>query len=151
MLRARLEALGMMCPDRHDHGAVHMTRGRQETLRSAERPAARLEARDLDPWGVLQNLHLRQVRSVHLQVQRALVRLEPKFLSELIPGAFLPHGEGTLAKPARQGSGNRERLPELEDPLGVCVLLAKDLAAAWGETDPLPARRQVSGAQAIPR
>src|SRR2546428_6715509 len=143
MLRARLEALGMMCPDRHDHGAVHMTRGRQETLRSAERPAARLEARDLDPWGVLKDLHLRQVRSVHLQVQRALVRLEPQFLAELLPVAFLPHVEGALAKSARQGAGNRERLPELEDPLVVGVLLAQDPAAAWGATDPLTEVLQV--------
>src|SRR5256886_5364098 len=109
MLRDHLEDLCMVGTDRHDHGAVHMARGRQETLRSAERPAARLEACNLDPRAVLQNLHLRQVRSVHLQVQRALVRLEPKFLAELIPVAFLLHVEGTLAKPARQGSGNRER------------------------------------------
>src|SRR5256886_9875761 len=149
MLRDHLEDLCMVGTDRHDHGAVHMARGRQETLRSAERPAARLEACNLDPRAVLQNLHLRQVRSVHLQVQRALVRLEPKFLAELIPVAFLPHVEGTLAKPARQGSGNRERLPELEGPLVVCVLLAKDLAAAWGETDPLTAGRPGGGPQGI--
>src|SRR5216117_4425526 len=150
MLRDHLEDVRVVRANRHDYGAIHVACRRQEALRSAERTASRLEARDLDAGAVLKDLHLRQIGSRHLQVQRAFVRLEPEFLAELVSVALLAHVERALAEAARQGARDRQRLFEFEDALIVCVFFPQDFTAAGSETNPLTTGREVPGDEAVP-
>src|SRR5256712_8863282 len=139
MLRDHLEDVGVVGADRHDHGAVHQANRRQETLRAPERASARFESGDLDPRAVLEDLELREVRTRDFQVQRALVRLEPELLPELVSVALLSHVERALPEATRDRPRDRHRLFDFENPLVVGVLLADDIAPARRESDPLPA------------
>src|SRR5438128_7399407 len=149
MLRDHLDDVRVVGADRHDHGAVHQANRRQETLRAPERAATRLESGDLDPRAVLEDLELREVRTRDLQIQCALVRLEPELLPELVSVAFLSHVERALTEATRDRPRDRHRLFDLENPLVVGVLLADDIAASRRESNPLPARREVSRDQAL--
>src|SRR6059036_1764079 len=135
----------MVRADRHDDRAVDMADRREEAFRASERPPGGFEACDLDARTVLENLQFREIRAPNLEVQRALVRLEPELLAELVLVAFLAHVERALTEAARDGPRNRHRLLDLEDPLVVRVLLPEDLPAARGETDPLATCREVPG------
>src|SRR5437867_3833528 len=150
MLRDHFEDVRVVGADRHDDGAVHEADRREETLRAPERASARLESGDLNPRAVLEDLELREVRTRDLQIQRALVRLEPEFLPELVSVAFLSHVERALTEATRDRPRDRHRLFDLENPLVVGVLLADDIAPARRESDPLPAGREVSRDQALP-
>src|SRR3990172_3546722 len=145
VLRNHLEHVRVMRADRHDHRTVHMAGGREEALRAAERAAPGLESRDLNPGRLLEDLELRKVRTVNLQVQRALVWLEPELLAELVPVPFLAHVERAFADAARDGARDRQGLFRLEAPLIVRVFLAQHVRAARREPDPLPPGRQVAG------
>src|SRR2546426_4766708 len=148
MLRDHFEDVRVVGADRHDHGAVHKTDRRQETLRAPERASARFESGDLDPRAVLEDLELREVRTRDLQIQRALVRLEPELLPELVSVPFLSHVERALPEATRDRPRDRHRLFDFENPLVVGVLLADDIAPARRESDPLPAGREGSRGQA---
>src|SRR3989441_4029182 len=133
-----------MRADRHDHRAIDVTDGREETLRAAERPSRGVEAGDLDPGALLEDLQLREIRARDLQVQGAFVGLEPELLAELVFVPFLPHVERALAQPARDGPGDRQRFFDFKNPLVIGVLLPQDFSAPRRESDPLAARRQVA-------
>src|SRR3989475_1150869 len=139
MLRDHFEDVRVVCADRHDHGAVHQADRRQETLRAPERASARFESGDLDPRAVLEDLELREVRTRDLQIQRALVRLEPELLPKLVSVPFLSHVERALPEATRDRPRDRHRLFDFENPLVVGVLLADDIVPARRESDPLPA------------
>src|SRR5256712_10519208 len=139
MLRDHFEDVRVVGADRHDHDAVHEADRRQESLRAPERASARFESGDLEPWAVLEDLELREVRTRDLQIQRALVRLEPELLPKLVSVPFLSHVERALPEATRDRPRDRHRLLDLENPLVVCVLLADDIAPARRESDPLPA------------
>src|SRR3989475_1967015 len=140
----------MVRADRHDDRAVDMADRREEAFRAAERATRGLEACDLDARTILENLQFREIRAPDLEVQRALVRLEPELLAELVFVSFLSHVERALVEAARDGPGDRDRLLDLEDPLVVRVLLPEDLATPRREADPLTARRQVGGGEPFP-
>src|SRR2546427_5733187 len=144
MLRDHFEDVRVVGADRHDHGAVHKADRRQEALRAPERASARLESGDLDPRAVLEDLELREVRTRDLQIQRALVRLEPELLPKLVSVPFLSHVERALPEATRDRPRDRHRLFDFENPLVVGVLLADDIAPARRESDPLPAGREGS-------
>src|SRR5947209_18453746 len=99
-----------MRADRHDHRAIDVTDGREETLRAAERPSRGVEAGDLDPGALLEDLQLREIRARDLQVQGAFVGLEPELLAELVFVTFLLHVECSFAQPATYGPGDRQCL-----------------------------------------
>src|SRR2546428_7589044 len=141
MLRDHFEDVRVVGADRHDHGAVHEADRRQETLRAPERASARFESGDLDPRRVLEDLELREVRTRDLQIQRALVRLEPELLPKLVSVPFLSHVERALPEATRDRPRDRHRLFDFENPLVVGVLLADDIVPARRESDPLPAGR----------
>src|SRR2546425_10604203 len=142
MLRDHFEDVRVVGADRHDHGAVHEADRRQETLRAPERASARFESGDLDPRAVLEDLELREVRTRDLQIQRALVRLEPELLPKLVSVPFLSHVERALPEATRDRPRDRHRLFDFENPLVVGVLLADDIVPARRESDPLPAGRR---------
>src|SRR3989441_1628777 len=144
VLRDHLEDIRVMRADRHDHRAIHVTDGREETLRAAERPSRGVEAGDLDPGALLEDLQLREIRARDFQVQGAFVRLEPELLAELVFVPFLPHVERAFAQPARDGPGDRQRFFDFKNPLVIGVLLPQDFSAPRRESDPLAARRQVA-------
>src|SRR3989454_336627 len=144
VLRDHLEHIRVMRADRHDHRAIHVTDRREETFRTAERASRSVEARDLDPRALLEDLELREIRARDLQVQRAFVRFEPELLAELVFVPFLPHVEGALAKATRDSPRDRHRFFDLENPLVVGVLLPEHFSAARRESDPLAARREVA-------
>src|SRR3989449_10935803 len=91
VLRDHLEDVRVMRADRHDHRAIDVTDRREETFRAAERPSRGVEARDLDPGTLLEDLQLRKIRARDLQVQGAFVRFEPELLAELVFVPLLTH------------------------------------------------------------
>src|SRR3989441_9062765 len=117
VLRNHFEDVRVMRADRHDHRAIDVTDGREETFRAAERPSRGVEAGDLDPRALLEDLQLREIRARDLQVQGAFVRFEPELLAELVFVPFLAHVEGALAKATRDGPRDRHRFFDLENPL----------------------------------
>src|SRR5437899_10395938 len=124
MLLDHAEDVRVVGADRHDHGAVHKTDRRQETLRAPERASARFESGDLNPRPVLEDLELREVRTRDLQIQRALVRLAPELLPNLVSVPFLSHVARALPAATRDRPRDRHRLFAFEHPLVVAALLA---------------------------
>src|SRR5437879_9725882 len=63
VLRDHLEDIRVMRADRHDDRAVDVPDRREETFRTAERASRGVEARDLDPGALLEDLQLREIRA----------------------------------------------------------------------------------------
>src|SRR2546427_4097029 len=149
VLRDHLEDVRVMRADRHDHRAIDVTDRRGDTLRAAERPSRRVEARDLDPGTLLEDLQLRKIRARDLQVQGAFVRFEPELLAELIFVPFLTHVKRAFMQSARDGSRDCKRFFDFKNPLAVGVFFPQHFSAAGGESDPLAARREVARDQSV--
>src|SRR5881628_4270123 len=119
-----------MRADRHDYRAIHVTDRREKTFRTAERASRGVEACDLDPRALLEDLQLREIRARDLQVQGAFVRFEPELLAELVFVPFLTHVERAFMQSARDGSRDCQRLFDLENPLVVGVFLPQHFSTA---------------------
>src|SRR2546426_11662438 len=149
VLRDHLEDVRVMRADRHDHRAIDVTDRREETFRAAERPSRGVEARDLDPGTFLEDLQLRKIRARDLQVQGAFVRFEPELLAKLVFVPFLTHVERAFMQSARDGSRDRQRFFDLENPLVIGVFLPQHFSTARRESDPLAACREVARDQSV--
>src|SRR5207245_5544498 len=63
VLRDHLEDIRVVRANRHDHRAIDMPDRREKTFRSTERASCGVEAGDLDPGALLEDLQLREIRA----------------------------------------------------------------------------------------
>src|SRR5437773_6322446 len=131
-----------MGPDGQDHRAIHPLQLGAEHLRPAECAPRGLEPVDRRALLPEEDDELRELRPGDLQVQRALVRLEPELLPELVLVSLLAHVERALTETARGAASDRDAIPKFEDPEVVRVLPLERLETLRSDFHPLlPARK----------